>query len=382
MGKRFIGITAITVATVAATGVFCTPVTTAIAAPAVSAPAGSLASVSALSANYVFAVGCEPATYRCPITGRDVSYLWHNGVWEKKAVPMPALTNQSDVQSGQLNGVKVISTSNAWAVGWTMANGAQIVHWNGIRWRQITPPSLPSNIQRFYQLYSVSASSASNVWAVGESAKGTVTLHYNGKAWAYVPSPSFGTTFLFGVVTTSATNAWAVGTDTTTTCGCDKVLIIHWNGTAWKVQMNALGASADSTFHAVAATSSANAWAAGDSSHTTDTMLTDHWDGTSWQRVTSGQGRSSSTVFGIAAISAGNVWAVGNTATPIHHLSGGTWHASAGAKVPSSGPPTLEGVAGMPAGSLWAVGYYTGAGGLPQMLIEHWNGTSWTAQMG
>src|SRR5262249_57799964 len=102
-----------------------------------------------------------------------------------------------------------------------------------------------------------------------------------------------GPSFLEGVAATSAKNAWAVGTDNTT-CSCNKALILHWNGGAWKVMVNTLPAPTDSTFYSVAATSAGNAWAAGDSHKTLDTMLTMKWSGAAWKRVTTGQGFSAS----------------------------------------------------------------------------------------
>src|SRR6185437_5832073 len=79
-------------------------------------------------------------------------------------------------------------------------------------------------------LRGVAATSAGNAWAVG--AVGSLTartliVHWNGKAWARVPSPSPGNSGLYGVAATSATNAWAVGAAGSTT------LILHWNGKSW-----------------------------------------------------------------------------------------------------------------------------------------------------
>ena len=73
---------------------------------------------------------------------------------------------------------------------------------------------------------------ASNAWAVGggDTPPGkTQILHWNGTAWKQVPSPTPKTGgVLFGVTATSATNAWAVGSDLGAT------IVQHWNGTVWK----------------------------------------------------------------------------------------------------------------------------------------------------
>jgi hypothetical protein len=49
----------------------------------------------------------------------------------------------------------------------------------------------------------------------------------NGKAWKQLASPSPAGGQLLGVAATSSRNAWAVGT------ADGKILIEHWNGTAW-----------------------------------------------------------------------------------------------------------------------------------------------------
>ena len=59
----------------------------------------------------------------------------------------------------------------------------------------------------------------------------TVIEHWNGSAWAQVPSPdSSGSALsgLFGVSATGRHNAWAVGT-----IGYSRTLMVHWNGKTW-----------------------------------------------------------------------------------------------------------------------------------------------------
>jgi hypothetical protein len=85
----------------------------------------------------------------------------------------------------------------------------------------------------------VTATSASDAWAVGWSAASNLSgsksliLHWDGKTWAQVSSPNpFCATCdsLYGVTATSASSAWAVGTLN----GGSEVVILRWNGTAWK----------------------------------------------------------------------------------------------------------------------------------------------------
>lgn len=63
----------------------------------------------------------------------------------------------------------------------------------------------------------VTATSASNAWAVGLFSGGAadqgILMHWNGTKWACVPSPDPGVagSDLFGVSASSPGNVWAVG---------------------------------------------------------------------------------------------------------------------------------------------------------------------------
>lgn len=104
---------------------------------------------------------------------------------------MPVPPNPTDSEEGQLNGVATISATDAWAVGTANPTGAQIAHWNGKSWKQVSVSALPSPYGKVYALNAVSASSASNVWAVGSGGNGeTIALHWNGKSWKRVRSPN------------------------------------------------------------------------------------------------------------------------------------------------------------------------------------------------
>jgi hypothetical protein len=61
-------------------------------------------------------------------------------------------------------------------------------------------------------------------------------LHWNGKAWTRVTSPSTSAV-LNGLGFASAKYGWAVGyagsLDTNPVTGTSKTYIIHWNGRTW-----------------------------------------------------------------------------------------------------------------------------------------------------
>jgi hypothetical protein len=350
-------------------------------APSVVSPMGNLTSVSASAVNNGWAVGCHPlASGQCPAFGADSAYHFNGRTWKAIAVPMPVPPNPTDSEEGQLNGVATISATDAWAVGTANPTGAQIAHWNGKSWKQVSVPALPSPYGKVYALNAVSASSASNMWAVGSGGNGeTIALHWNGKSWKRVRSPNPGTSFLNGVVTTSNNNAWAVGTDGGS-CSCTKALIERWNGKTWKVVFN--GLSSFQTFlTGVAASSASNAWAVGLTHATVNIAALMHWNGKSWKRVTKGAGfgtaNGASTVFGVATTSAKNAWAVGSRGgTKIMRFNGASWKS-----VPLPAEPglvsSLAAVAARSASNAWAVGSYTDGADNPHAVILHWNGKSW-----
>ena len=132
---------------------------------------------------------------------------------------------------------------DAWAVGDT--NGpshlsALIVHWNGKKWSQAASANPGSS---FNDLTSVSAVSASDIWAAGDQLGAgfpydTLTERRVGGAWTSVASPNGATpdasvNMLFGVAAISPQDAVAVGW--VQSPGAYRVLILKWNGTRWAI---------------------------------------------------------------------------------------------------------------------------------------------------
>lgn len=230
------------------------------------------------------------------------------------------------------------------------------------------------------------ATSAHDVWAVGHTAGGngqTLIAHWNGAAWATVPSPSPGSfASLAGVAATATSDAWAVGSVSLSPVGSaspnQQALILHWDGGRWtQVAVPALGSVAG--LRAVAATSTSNAWAVGSYSGTAGSRaLILRWDGSAWTQMPGPAGE----LGGVAASSPSNAWAVGSTPkgrTLILHWNGRVW-----SRVPSPSPRPglgltdfLNSVAIGPGNAAWAVGTITCGCGPGISLIERWNGRSW-----
>jgi hypothetical protein len=289
-----------------------------------------------------------------------------------------------------LNGVSVLSSSDAWAVG----NGSTVLHWNGTRWAPVTIP----NLTAYVQLNAVDAVSPSDVWAAGHSfvpgsPQKTLIVHWNGTAWKHVPSPGPSGThlmpFLADLSMDSATDGWATGSVSNAQTGTITNLALHWNGTSWQQ----VTSSPAFFLGAVDAVSPADATAVGSDqtgSHTF-TPAAFHWNGTSWALTATlppPHGVSPSQLagpYGLSADSATDMWTVGARETSTGaknlawHWNGTRWTVMA---VPSPGITNLgqSGVVGVAATSpadVWAVGFTVGTNAQRTVSV-HWNGTGWT----
>jgi hypothetical protein len=345
------------------------PAATASAGPragrAAALPQGSLFGVAATSPRNAWAVGQT-------LTGNSIVLHWGGGSWKRVASPTPK-------GGGALFGVAATSPGIAWAVGGSdnAPYRTEILHWNGRTWGRMATPAVAG------ALFAVAASSARNAWAVGcagDCYQGfgtikTLILHWNGKSWKRVPSPSPGLgSSLAGVSVPSGSAAWAVGctADCFISSAKPQTLILHWDGSKW-TQAPAVG---------VGALTAANlTWAVGCTGHcfgpgANPGTLIASWNGT-FRRVPSPSPAGGSVLAGVSAVNfeARNAWAVGYTRasgkTLIVHWNGSSW-----AKVASPTPKgggELVGVAAPAANSAFAVGStLTG-----NLLLLHWNGTTW-----
>jgi hypothetical protein len=236
-------------------------------------------------------------------------------------------------------------------------------------------------------LKAASASSRTDIWAVGQS-----TIHYDGTKWTAYPAPMIdgnNTSFLGGVVDISPTLAWAAGTVNIGEANPGQV-IEQWNGTAWSVYPGpTFGAGDQPAIFAMASTSANDIWAVGDLLYADGNALSalfEHWDGTEWTYTIGGPG----TPFldGVSAEAPNDAWAVGyneanidEDATLAMHWNGSIWESVDTPNV-GQGNNVLEGVVALAPNNVWAVGYSTPEPP-PQSpatltLIEHYDGTSWS----
>jgi len=222
-----------------------------------------------------------------------------------------------------LGGVVALSATDICAAGYACFTDCQPVadaqtltmHWNGSAWAIVSSPNVAG--QSNYIL-ALGGSSSSNLWAVGQysSCFGCVTqtlsLHWDGTQWTIAPSPNVGSSsnVQAGVTVLSNNDAWAVGYYYTPADSLWRTLTLHWNGTVWSVIPSPNEGQATSNYlYSISATASNDIWAVGrwDSS----SGLTLHWDGVSWGVVPSPDSNSGlNFLYGVSAQASHYVWAV------------------------------------------------------------------------
>ena len=297
-------------------------------------------------------------------------------------------------QLNDLFALDVLSAKNVWAVGdYTGADGSfktLVEHWNGKAWSRVASPD-PGAGSNY--LDGVSAVSPSNIWAVGEystksgsfGANKTLILHWNGRTWRQVASPSPGSFAddLSSVRRVSATNVWAVGLYAGSDIR-DRSLILHWNGRAWsRVASPNPGRQSDS-LSGLSAVSASSVWTTElytNSSGTSGTSQIVHWNGRAWSKAAAGP--SGSDLVDVSVSSATNGWAVGSDAKGLSlamRWNGRTWKRVATPNLkPGQLTNALQSVTAVSPTGAWAVGYAEDLFNFDSTAIEmHWNGHAWS----
>lgn len=178
-----------------------------------------------------------------------------------------------------LSSVTAISASDVWALGLAAHGGTTVpyaLHWDGSAWTTMDLPQ-PGGDTRYT---SISGSSADDIWAVGRVIGQQVfTEHWDGTEWTDVPFPHQYAATLEAATTLPDGDAWAVGDYL---AGQHPViltpLIGFWDGTSWTVQ-EAEGGAAHQSYLSAVGSSPDDVWAVGNAGAK---ALIRHWDGTEW----------------------------------------------------------------------------------------------------
>ena len=230
-------------------------------------------------------------------------------------------------------------------------------------------------------LLAASASSPTDIWAVGQS-----TIHFDGTKWTAFPAPQIkgdNTSELNGVIDISPTEAWAAGIINISEPNPGQV-IEQWNGTEWSVYPGpTFNPGDDPSIYGMTAVSANDIWAVGSLLVQSESLeaLFEHWDGSSWTAAT---GAFYGFPSAVSADASNDIWLVG-CGNFSEHYDGTNWTLVRAPNV-GTGPNCLSGVVALAPDNVWAVGYSTATPKPPpghydvptETLIEHYDGTSWS----
>ena len=182
---------------------------------------GSLSAVTRIpGTNQLWTVGkWQEALSMNP--GKPLIERWDGNNWQ--IVPSPSLP--TGALGGGWSGVVALSASNAWAVGSFVVKNPMdshplIAHWDGARWQNVV-----SDPNTYASLNSVATRGANDVWAAGTLMTGpgassgngqAVPLieQWNGVTWRIVTTPALPTGAFFQwlhIASDGANSYWAVG---------------------------------------------------------------------------------------------------------------------------------------------------------------------------
>jgi hypothetical protein len=271
----------------------------------------------------------------------NVPGVYGAAAWEKIELVEP-------YKSSPIYDVWGTSDQDLYIVGAKYPEGAThwsgfVCHYNGAGWTEIAGGNST-------WLYDMWASSASNIFAVGENnASVGMILHYNGSSWTETTLGNI----LYGIWGASATNVFAVGVGN---------YIYHYDGTGWTTMTTPVDNGY--SYEKIWGSSGTDVFAVGfyypTASDESYAIL--HYDGSTWSLMQAGSGGRLMNVWGS---SASDVFAVGYPG--ILHYNGSTWsvmksYASMGAYVYS----------------IWGSSSSDVFAGRIDGHVMHYNGTNWT----
>jgi hypothetical protein len=247
---------------------------------------------------------------------------WNGTAWSE--VPVPTGPNPGGTGRGGLRGVAAIASDNVWAVGRSPGITALVVHWDGTTWTEVPVPTVKT------ALNALAVVSRTDIWAVGDGlvnqdgSKTALIMHYDGRTWQTMPNQvSVPSTFvahngLKSITALSATDIWAVGS-VTDRLSVNQPLIQHYDGKTW-TRVAAAPAPPNSTHYSlsgVAAVSATDIYAVGGVSFNdlTEASIVEHWNGQAWSRVTVPHSAAADDGLNGVAVTPGGspIWAVGQS---------------------------------------------------------------------
>jgi hypothetical protein len=204
-----------------------------------------------------------------------------------------------------------------------------------------------------------------DAWAFGGTNPGGASSptaeHWDGQHWRASPLPAGLSGFIVAADASSARNLWAVGDG----------YALRWNGVRWSVGWRQAGQATS-----VVAVSGHDVWVFGSSSFSGGTDLGSwHYNGRAWTRAPG----IAAAIYRASAVSGSDIWAI--TVSPdggsVVHYDGHDWDAVPGTS-PALAGTQLDDVLAVSASSVWVSGTSPAAGPEGNVILAHWDGTSWT----
>jgi hypothetical protein len=193
--------------------------------------------ITAVSPDNVWAVGSDETG-----NSKTLAAHWNGKAWS--IVPTPGITNAGDVQN-LLTGVSSDAAGDVWASGYAHNVHNQnslhepfVLHWTGTAWVLVKVPTLGTEGSL---LNGIQVLSPTDAWAAGQTQESngailSLTEQFNGKTWTVVPSPDPGEdslklkdNALASIATAGGSNLFAVGSRTMKGQSVNRTLAIATN---------------------------------------------------------------------------------------------------------------------------------------------------------
>jgi hypothetical protein len=290
------------------------------------------------------------------------------------SVAHPPYTAVDNVPYAPLNAVTAVSATNVWAVG--QSSGTPLIdHYNGSRWSQSSLPSGPCNVfEADCNLTGVSGDSASDVIAIGNgtipTSSGwqieTLAYRWNGTAWRALTVPSgIAYSAMDHIQAFSPTDAWAVGSAANSAGTGSTVAAVNWNGTTWTQVATPFSTANNLNVNAISGDSASDIWVVGQTvtpgyHNRQFTSVILHYNGSAWTQVTA---PDNSGLLDVDAVSPTDAWAIAADGSVL------SWNGSAWSVKGTLELSNDAAIAALSPTDVWVVQL----GG-----VEHYNGSSWT----
>jgi hypothetical protein len=212
----------------------------------------------------------------------------------------------------------------------------------------------------------VIAAAKDDAWIFGGTNPGGPSApaaeHWNGQRWQAWRLPAGLDGFIVAAAASSASNVWAVG----------EGYALRWNGARWTVAKSWNQAGGITS---VAAISRSDVWVFGSSSFSGGPSVGAwHYNGRTWARA----GGIADTIYRASAVSPGNIWAI--TVSPrggsVIHYNGGAWSDVPAAHSALANTQLNDVLAASPS-NVWVSGTTPANAADGRLVLAHWNGKSW-----